>query len=86
MKITALYKIIFSCIIGVALLVRVLQLQNIPSGLHHDEVWFAYNAFLLAEQGTNLYNEKFPLTVDMWGEHVSAAHSYWAVPFISLFG
>jgi len=69
-----------------ALFIRTFNLQNIPSGLHHDEAWFAYNAFLLLKQGTNLYGEFLPLTVDMWGEHVSAAHSYFAAPFVLLFG
>lgn len=70
----------------VALLGRFWQLARFPAGLHQDEAWFAYNAWLLLQNGANIYGEKWPLTVDMWGDHVSAIHSYVLVPFIALFG
>jgi hypothetical protein len=41
---------------------------------------------LLLKTGSNIYGEKWPLTVDMWGDHVSAIHSYLLVPFIAIFG
>jgi len=73
-------------LVGLAALVRLWRLAEFPSGLHQDEAWFAYNAFLLLKRGTNIYGEYWPLTVDMWGDYVSAVHSYMIVPFIALFG
>lgn len=74
-------------IVGVVgMLGRFWQLARFPAGLHQDEAWFAYNAWLLLKNGANIYGESLPLTVDMWGDHVSAIHSYFLVPFIALFG
>ncbi len=69
-----------------ALVSRFWRLADLPPGLHQDEAWFAYNAWLLLKSGSNIYGEKWPLTVDMWGDHVSAIHSYVLVPFIALLG
>lgn len=65
---------------------RVWQLGQVPAGMHQDEAWFAYNAFLLKNSGENIYGERWPLTVDMWGDHVSSFHSFAIVPFITFFG
>lgn len=65
---------------------RVWKLGAIPAGMHQDEAWFAYNAMLLKDTGRNIYGERFPLSVDMWGDHVPAIHSYVIIPFITLFG
>jgi 4-amino-4-deoxy-L-arabinose transferase-like glycosyltransferase len=91
MKLLYLQKIpfvhlIYALVLCLAIALRIPHLSTIPAGLHQDEAWFAYNAFLLKESGRNIHNETWPLTVDMWGEHVSAAHSYVIVPFISLLG
>lgn len=70
----------------IALLLRTWQLGEFPSGLHQDESWFAYNAYLMLEDGVNIYGHRWPLTVDMWGDNVSAIHSYVLMPWIALFG
>ena len=80
------FIIIFTLICFGAFLARSWQLGQFPSGLHYDEAWFGYNSFLIKERGINIYNEKWPIDVDFFGEHVSAAHAYWMVPFISTFG
>ncbi len=76
----------FLLVFLLAAVVRVAWLGQYPSGLHFDEAWFGYNAFLLKERGTNIYNERWPIDVDVFGEHVSAAQAYWTIPFISVFG
>lgn len=73
-------------IIGIGLFGRFWRLADFPAGLHQDEAWFGYNGWLLLQNAKNIYGEKWPLTVDMWGDHVSAIHSYLLVPFISVFG
>lgn len=79
-------KILFTLVFLLAFVLRTVNLHSIPAGLHQDEAWFAYNGFLLLDQGSNIYQDRWPLTVDMWGDHVSAAHSYFAAIFIQLFG
>lgn len=73
-------------IFALAVVVRTWQLGELPSGLHQDESWFAYNAYLMLEDGVNIYGERWPLTVDMWGDNVSAIHSYVLMPWIAIFG
>lgn len=71
-------------VLGIAL--RVVRLDTIPAGLHQDEAWFGYNAFLLKETGASISGERFPLSVDMWGEQVPAMHSYVLIPWVAIFG
>ncbi len=83
---TRWFWLILGGLVALAAVFRLWRLAEFPAGLHQDEAWFAYNAFLLLKRGTNIYGEHWPLTVDMWGDHVSAVHSYMIVPFIALFG
>lgn len=65
---------------------RLYKLSSVPAGLHQDELWFGYNAFLLLETGKSIYGERLPLSLDMWGEQVPAMHSYALLPWVALFG
>ncbi len=79
-----LWVIVLSVVVAIGL--RTWHLANIPAGMHQDEAWFAYNAFLLKTAGTNIYGERWPLSVDMWGDYVTSFHSFAIVPFYTLFG
>ncbi len=70
----------------VAAFLRMYKLESLPAGLHQDEAWFAYNGLLLSQTGKNIYGEFLPLTVDMWGEQVTATHSYVIAALIPIFG
>lgn len=63
-------------IIFLTFFLRFWQLGTVPAGMHQDEAWFAYNAMLMQKFGENIYGEKWSLTVDMWGDHVSSFHPY----------
>lgn len=85
-KIQWQWVLVIFLVIAIGLTGRFYRLDKYPAGLHQDEAWFAYNAFLLMKDQTNIYGQKWPLTVDMWGDQVPAIHSYVLVPFIKLFG
>lgn len=78
--------LLFLVIIVVALLLRTYKISVYPSGMHSDEAWLTYNAWMLLHDGTNMYGEKWPLTVDMFGDFVSALPSYFTVPAVALMG
>lgn len=80
------FPVAFFVIFFLAAMLRWWQLAQYPTGFHQDELWFAYNGMLLKDIGTNIYGERWPLSVDMWGDHVSASHSYAAIPFFWLLG
>ena len=73
-----LFYLLLSAIFALAIFLRFFQLAQIPAGLHQDEAWYAYNGFLLTESAQNIYGQKWPLSVDMWGDYVTSWHS-WAM-------
>lgn len=82
-------KSLFLILTGVcltALLLRAVGLASYPVGMHHDEAWFGYNSYLLASNGTNIYGESWPISLDMFGDNVSAMQSYLTIPAVLLFG
>ena len=78
--------IFFLVVVVIAAFLRLWHLNAVPAGMHQDEAWFAYNAMLLSRYGETISGERWTLTVDMWGDHVSSFHSYMIAPFITLFG
>ncbi len=80
------FILILAVIFVLASWLRMYHLNSVPRGMHRDEGWFFYNAFLLNENGTNIYGQKWPLTVDFWGENVSASHSYYGALILRIFG
>jgi len=81
-----LFMLAWVLVIVLGFILRVVKLDSIPAGLHQDEAWFGYNAFLLKETGASISGERLPLSVDMWGEQVPALHSYALIPWITIFG
>lgn len=68
------------------LLTRTIGLGSYPDGLHLDEIWTATNALELANNGTNIYGKPCALTMDMFGDHVSAFSAYFTIPGLWFFG
>ncbi|MDO5561733.1 MAG: hypothetical protein Q4G02_03115 [bacterium] len=81
-----LFFILLSAIFILAIFLRFFRLGQIPAGLHQDEAWYAYNGFLLTESAQNIYGQKWPLTVDMWGDYVTSWHSWFMGISARLFG
>ncbi len=71
---------------ALAAILRIAWLEQYPTGLHFDEAWMGYNAFLLLKQGVNIYGQHWPIDVNILGDYVSAMNAYLLVPFVKLFG
>lgn len=75
-----------TAILVMAFFLRVFKLGEYPIGMHSDEAWLTYNAWTLLQDASNIYGDKWPITVDMFGDYVSALPSYFTVPAVAWFG
>ncbi|PXV90134.1 dolichyl-phosphate-mannose-protein mannosyltransferase [Lachnotalea glycerini] len=67
-------------------LARVLCLSSNPGGVSQDEAFSAYDAFSLAEYGTDCFGYHFPVYNTSWGSGMSALYSWISIPLIKIFG
>lgn len=65
---------------------RLLFLASCPGGVSQDEAFSAYDAFSLANYGTDCFGYHFPVYNTSWGSGMSALYSWLSIPFIKLFG
>lgn len=75
-----------SLILVVALLLRVLWLEQSPPSVNWDEAALGYNAYSLLKTGADEYGRKWPLTLRSFDDYKGAIYSYLAMPFIALGG
>lgn len=80
------YLVAASLIFIIAIFLRTIYLDRFPSGLHLDEVWVGYNSWLILRQSINIYGDRFPLTLNMFGDFVPALGAYFTAPFIAILG
>lgn len=73
-------------ILIIGILARVIQLGELPRGLHIDEAGMAYDAYCLAEYGTDRYNNPHPLYLTNFTQGQSAMCAYVTSIFIKLLG
>ncbi len=74
-------------ILFVAFALRLVCLQNIPTGINQDEAMGAVDAWALSRYGTDRFGTVLPVHFAAWGEsHMSVMLAYSMVPFIWLFG
>lgn len=74
---------------GIALLfavTRLWMLADIPRGLHVDEAGMAYDAYCLANFGTDRYLKHFPVYLINYGDGQSAMYAYLAAICVKLMG
>ena len=80
------YNIVFLIIMLVAILVRVLWLDKIPAGIHEDEAGMMYDAYCMAEYGTDRYLNHNPVYLINFGGGQSVLYAAIASIFIRIFG
>lgn len=68
------------------LITRLWRLNNIPSGLHLDEAGMAYDAWCLANYGTDRYMNSWPLYLINYGGGQSILYAYLCAGLFKLFG
>ncbi len=73
-------------IIIIGILVRIVDFGNTPCGFNQDEAFAGYEAFSLANYGTDSAGYHNPCYFVSWGSGMNVLESYLAVPFIKLFG
>lgn len=79
------YIVVFVLII-IGSLARLLFLSSYPGGISQDEAFSGYDAFSLANYGTDCFGYRFPVYNTSWGSGMSALYSWLSIPFIKLFG
>lgn len=79
-------KILFTLILMIAIFTRVYKLNEIPYGVNVDEAGMAYDAYCLANYGTDRYLNKLPVYLMNFGCGQSALYAYLAAFFIKIFG
>lgn len=79
------YIVVFFLMI-IGSLARILYLASYPGGISQDEAFSAYDAFSLAEYGTDCFGYHFPVYNTSWGSGMSAMYSWLSIPWIKLFG
>lgn len=78
--------IILGIIFCVALLLRVLYLNNIPNGLQLDELNAGYQGYKILATGSDIYGNHLPLYVDRFGDYRAGGIFYLAGLGTLLFG
>lgn len=78
--------IVVLVLIIIGSLARLLFLSSYPGGVSQDEAFSGYDAFSLANYGTDCFGYHFPVYNTSWGSGMSALYSWLSIPFIKLFG
>lgn len=73
-------------ILALALVLRVSSIANYPNGFTPDEASFAYDAYSLLHTGKDQWGYAWPLVLKSFGDYKAPLYSYFAMPFVGLFG
>lgn len=73
-------------IIVLAVFLRLYKLDQIPAGLHQDEVALGYNSFSLLRTGTDEHGKFLPLALESFGDWKLPVYPLVTIPFINILG
>lgn len=79
-------KLIFLIILAIAIFTRLYKISEIPHGVNVDEAGMAYDAYCLANYGTDRYLNHNPVYLINFGGGQSAMYAYVASFFIKILG
>ena len=79
-------NIFFFIILIIAILSRIILLEQFPNGIHEDEAGMMYDAFCMAEYGTDRYLNENPVYLINFGGGQSVLYAAIASIFIKIFG
>ena len=80
------YKIIIIIILIVGIFTRFIAIDKVPIGMHVDEAGMAYDAYCIANYGTDRYNNPYPVYMINYGGGQSPLYTYLAAILIKIFG
>ncbi|MDY6407685.1 MAG: glycosyltransferase family 39 protein [Pseudomonadota bacterium] len=78
--------IIFTLILILASMSRLVFLDSLPAGLNQDEAFAAYESYSLFTTGRDTAGNIFSVYFPTWGPGMSVLYGYLTVPFFALFG
>ena len=73
-------------IIMIAVISRVLMINQCPGGIHADEAFSGYEAWSLLHYGMDSAGHSYPVYLTVWGGGMSVLNSLLMIPAIALFG
>lgn len=80
------YIIIIYSILMVGMLVRLVNIENIPYGFGGDEASEGYEAYSLLNYRCDRHLKSFPIHFISWGSGQNALYAYIDIPFIAVLG
>mgnify|MGYP005761827871 CR=1 FL=1 len=79
------YTIILTLIMLIGIVTRIIGLGKIPIGINVDEAGTMYDAYTIANYGTDRFGSTYPVYMINYGGGQSALYTYLAAVFIKLF-
>ncbi|MFC1654126.1 ArnT family glycosyltransferase [Patescibacteria group bacterium] len=73
-------------LIGIGILLRVIQLGQVPGSLNRDEVALGYNAYSIATEGIDEWGVRYPLMFKSFGDYKLPGYIYILTPLVKAFG
>lgn len=73
-------------IVVLASILRFWQIGQVPPSPDWDEVALGYNAYSIMLTGRDEYGKSFPIILRSFDDYKPALYTYFAIPFIKLFG
>lgn len=80
------YKIIMIIILIIGVFTRFIAIDKVPIGINVDEAGMAYDAYCIANYGTDRYNNPYPVYMINYGGGQSSLYTYLAAILIKVFG
>lgn len=80
------YKVFFILIFIIALILNTYKLGIIPSGVNCDEAGMTYDAYAIANYGTDRFQNKYPVYFTNFGDGQNALYTYLTSILIKIFG
>ena len=81
-----LEKIILITLLIVGFILRILNINQLPTSLNWDEISHGYNAYSILKTGKDEWNVNFPLIFRAFGDYKLPVYIYLTVPSVLLFG
>lgn len=86
MKKNIIQWIPFILIICLAIFLRFYQLGAVPIELNRDEASLGYTAYSLLHSGIEEHGQKWPLSIESFGDWKLPGYVYTLIPFVKIFG
>ena len=77
---------IWGILIFVCIIMHVYRIGDLPYGIQCDEMGMGYDAWCLANYGTDRYLNSFPVYLINFSGGQSALYAYLCAPFVYFFG